>query len=292
MSWLHQGVRLAYRRKRKWFPRYCLSAASPALARLKARILEWLLSEVGEVRGQRMVVDTIDTLQLRRRRYYDRYATALFERILRPNQAAVDAGANVGYFTLLYAQTVGPDGHVYAFEPHPTNYWILQRNIELNGYPNVTAVQAVVADRPGTARLFLSPNNEGDHRAYDPGDGRSSVTVPQVTFDDYLAGRRVDFIKTDLQGFEARALRGALKLLSSAVSLSLYLEWWPQGITEAGDDCSVMYEMLVDCGFRVYDVNQHEECVKPVTLSELVVRYGSAARPIGNILALKGVELP
>lgn len=292
MSWLHQGVRLAYRRKRKWFPRCCLSAASPGLARLRARMLEWLLSEVGQVRGQRMVVDAIDTLQLRRRRYYDRYATALFERILRPNQVAVDAGANVGYFTLLYAQTVGPDGHVYAFEPHPTNYWILQRNIELNGYRNVTAVQAVVADRPGTARLFLSPTNEGDHRAYDPGDGRNSVTVPQVTFDDYLAGRRVDFIKTDLQGFEARALRGALKLLSSAVSLSLYLEWCPQLIAEAGDDCSVMYQMLVDCGFRVYDVNEHEERVKPVTLSELVVLYGSAARLAGNILALKGVELP
>jgi FkbM family methyltransferase len=292
MSWLHQGVRLAYRRKRKWFPRLSLSARSPALAKLRAKMLEWLLSEVGEVRGQRMVVDAIDTLQLRRRRYYDRYATALFERILRPNQVAVDAGANVGYFTLLYAQTVGPGGHVYAFEPHPTNYWILQRNIELNGYRNVTAVQAVVADQPGTARLFLSPNNEGDHRAYDPGDARSSVPVPQVTLDNYLAGRRVDFIKTDLQGYEARALRGALKLLSSAVSLSVYLEWWPQGIKEAGGDCSVIYGMLIDCGFRVFDVNDQDQSVKPATLSELQARYGSQERPVGNILALKGVELP
>src|SRR5690606_2486426 len=57
---------------------------------------------------------------------------ALESRVLRaalaPGDAVLDAGANIGYFTLLAARAVGVTGRVYAFEPEPDNHALLAAN--------------------------------------------------------------------------------------------------------------------------------------------------------------------
>ena len=68
-----------------------------------------------------------------------------------PGTTAIDAGANVGVFTVPLATAVGPDGAVMAFEPFPDNVARLEENIELNGLRNV----AVHACAMGIITLFL-----------------------------------------------------------------------------------------------------------------------------------------
>jgi tRNA G37 N-methylase Trm5 len=75
---------------------------------------------------------------------WERDTVRLFERILRAGDVVVDIGAHVGYFTLIAARSVGPEGRVYAFEPDPENYALLVRNIELNGYQNIMPIQKAV----------------------------------------------------------------------------------------------------------------------------------------------------
>ncbi|MCL6545620.1 MAG: FkbM family methyltransferase [Bryobacteraceae bacterium] len=56
---------------------------------------------------------------------------------VRPGMVCWDVGAHVGFYTLLFAELVGPGGRVFAFEPFPRNVDLLRRHVEMNGYGNV-----------------------------------------------------------------------------------------------------------------------------------------------------------
>src|ERR1035441_6724268 len=71
---------------------------------------------------------------------YEPETKALLGSLIRPGMTVFDIGAHVGHYTLLAARIVGPTGRVYAFEPEPENFALLKRNVELNGYKNVTCV--------------------------------------------------------------------------------------------------------------------------------------------------------
>ena len=60
--------------------------------------------------------------------------TALLGKIISPGMTVVDIGANIGYHTLTAANLVGFNGKVYAFEPEPGNFNLLNKNIHINKY--------------------------------------------------------------------------------------------------------------------------------------------------------------
>ena len=105
---------------------------------------------------------------------------------------------------------MGPQGHVFAFEPDPLNFALLKLNVRQNGYSDVTLVPKAVAARSERRQLFRNLANRGDHRIYASSDGRESVDIETVALDEFFAGdpRPIDFIKMDIQGAEGEALAG------------------------------------------------------------------------------------
>lgn len=75
---------------------------------------------------------------------------------LAPGDNVIDIGANTGLFAILAAQIVGPSGKVFAFEPARGTYARLKRNIELNGFNNITAINAAIGAATGEAELHLA----------------------------------------------------------------------------------------------------------------------------------------
>ena len=65
---------------------------------------------------------------------------------IQPGDTVLDLGANIGYFTLLFAKLVGNNGIVFAFEPEPQNIALLTKNIKINNYKNVTLVPKAVSN--------------------------------------------------------------------------------------------------------------------------------------------------
>lgn len=55
----------------------------------------------------------------------------VFIELVREGMIVVDIGAHMGYYTLLAARAVGDKGKVFAFEPEPSNYALLVKNIRL-----------------------------------------------------------------------------------------------------------------------------------------------------------------
>jgi FkbM family methyltransferase len=230
-----------------------------ALGRRKAAveaILRWRFGDLVEAEDHIVEVDPRDRAvgaRLRRRGVWSAAETALCKRELRPGMTVLDVGANIGYFSLLFARLVGAGGHVFAFEPEPHNFDLLCRNIARNGYTNIRAISKAVARQSGVQRLYKNAGNLGDHRLGHGGAGREWVDVPVVALDDLFdeIGDRVDFIKIDIQGGEPAAIDGAQRLIAASHPLALISELWPGGIRAAGNDPLTYLQTLRRHGFEM-----------------------------------------
>jgi FkbM family methyltransferase len=124
---------------------------------------------------------------------------------IRPDWVILDCGANIGYFTILFARCA-PRGHVYAFEPTST-FDKLMKNLEHHAVRNVTTLRCALGKKSGT--LAEAGNriwgNETEKKAY-----RFS-TIDDFVFDNGLG--RVDCIKIDVGSFDLEVLQGAEKTL-------------------------------------------------------------------------------
>ena len=130
----------------------------------------------------------------------------------------VDAGANVGVYSVLASRLVGRSGSVLAIEMMPSTAAILRRHLGLNRCSNVELVQKALSERADQVCAARVPSGKW---------GQASVVVPHVrddmeecqvqttTLDLVCAGRRhVDLIKMDLEGAELLAMKGATDVLA------------------------------------------------------------------------------
>lgn len=124
----------------------------------------------------------------------------------------VDAGANIGNHTIAFATAFGND--IVAIEPDPVNFALLTANVEANDLGGrVRAVQAGLWDSVARLRVEAhSDQNRGMVSVVEDAEG----DVEAVTLDEIARGRRVSFIKIDVEGAEERVLRGAAGVLASS----------------------------------------------------------------------------
>ena len=80
------------------------------------------------------------------------------DRFIAPGDVVVDAGANLGIYTVGAAKLVSGGGRVLAFEPGRESFFLLERNIKLNLPNHVRCFRAALSERNGMARLFHHAN--------------------------------------------------------------------------------------------------------------------------------------
>ena len=149
---------------------------------------------------------------------------------------AVQAGGNVGVWPKTLAEHFGS---VYTFEPDNANFQCLVRNVTAL---NVTKLQAILGATPGLVKLATTRHNCGAH--FVDGNG----TIPTIRIDD-LGLDACDLIQLDVEGFEAFALRGALKTIEKFKPVIVCEE---KGLGEKfGVGNEEISEMLVKFGYSV-----------------------------------------
>ena len=190
-------------------------------------------------------------------RIWEPAETHFLQSALKPGMTYLDIGANIGYFVSLAASAVGPTGRVVAVEPDPYNFGLLSRTVAKNGWPNVTLLNMAAGPERGTARLFKSGQNLGDHRLYADGDAaaRDAVEVPVGPLDAEFAARQLpppDVVKIDVQGYEELVFRGMRGLLAGDRPMSVLTEFWPAGIENAGGDPRAYLDVFRTGGFECF----------------------------------------
>jgi FkbM family methyltransferase len=132
---------------------------------------------------------------------------------------AIDAGANLGWYSVLLARLSASQARVLAFEPEPANRALLQENLALNGADTVEVVPAALSDHAGTATLHrYAAKNLGRHALRAEGHSGTAIEVPLLTLDEALAQRGLErqpiaVLKADVEGHEPELLRGAAAAL-------------------------------------------------------------------------------
>jgi FkbM family methyltransferase len=170
---------------------------------------------------------------------------AAFRAVLRVGDTALDVGANVGAYAVLFGMWIGETGRVFAFEPAAAAFAGLEAHVALNGLgQRVRAVRAAVSDHVGTAR-FVSEGAQGTNHLLTPGTsapGGATIEVPTTTIDAFCVehGLRPRLIKIDVEGAECAVLRGARRTIAAmpeggAVFVELHPTAWAEMGMTAGD---------------------------------------------------------
>lgn len=214
-------------------------------------------------RGARLEVDLSSAMG--REVYYfgstGSEVAGLLRRVLRSGMTFVDAGANMGEFTVRAAGRVGPLGRVVALEASPATADHLRRNVGLNRLENVRVVEAAVFehDGPQTFHLGRGPDSGSSSLSTPHDHSGESITVEGISL-DALARReaidRVDCIKLDVEGAELPALRGAVGLLGGASPPLVVLEYHPAVSSRAGWSLDDLRCFLEGLDYRLHVVDR------------------------------------
>lgn len=189
----------------------------------------------------------------------------------------VDVGANVGLYTALAAHYVGATGRVVALEPDPVSRLYLEQTIAKN-HPERVVLHAAAATAVAEQRtLFASTANRGDNRLTPHADGDEEIAVRGVPLDDLLAGddlgERHLFLKIDVQGGEGGVIEGGRASLKRAASVTLLMEFWPEGLRRAGTNPVGLLATLEDLGLALHELTG-SAALKPIaSFDEFVARY-------------------
>jgi FkbM family methyltransferase len=194
----------------------------------------------------------------------------LVGRLLAPGDVFVDGGANVGLFTLVAADRVGPEGKVIAFEPGRAVRLRLIENVALNRLLQIEVIPAALSSAAGEAafRVFDIGGAGLNHLAPSDGEDGKLETVALTTLDAALTRHdraRLALIKLDLEGAEYEALRGAAAILREQRP-DLLLEVESSHLRRMGSSVEALGGLLREHGYRFFRIGRDEAgapCLSP-----------------------------
>ena len=191
---------------------------------------------------------------------YEPQETQIARRLLEPGMRVVDVGANWGYFTLVTAHLVGGAGHVLALEPDPGLFPLLSANVARNALPHVTCLNVAAAEASGRASFVAAPADQGNSglARFAAARERSDFECPTAGLDELLARHgmdRIDLVKIDVEGAEARVLRGMTGGLREGRYRFVLLECHPPALHAAGTSAAACIAALLAYGYRGWQID-------------------------------------
>jgi len=166
--------------------------------------------------------------------YWEMAHTEVMAKLVKEGMRVVDLGANLGYFTLIMSERVGPQGRVHAFEPNPHIARLLCNSLEINGFAARTSVHEVaMSDKEGVVDFYIDTARPMNATVY-PKDGHEKVQVPTRRFDDLVELEDCDFIKIDVEGAEEAVWAGMAKRLANPRPVTVILEFTADRYPDAG----------------------------------------------------------
>ncbi|MFK8041539.1 FkbM family methyltransferase [Congregibacter sp.] len=163
---------------------------------------------------------------------YEPQETQLMLQLLRDSQVIFDVGANIGWYSLLFARRF-PGATIHAFEPLPYFSKFLSANVAANALDENVSIHSIgFSNEAKSADIFLDKGNGTNASMRNVADAEAAITVPVevVRLDDWCAEHSLwpDFIKCDVEGAELLVVQGAEKTLAErrpVVFLEILRKW-------------------------------------------------------------------
>jgi FkbM family methyltransferase len=154
----------------------------------------------------------------------------LIQKLVKPGDTFIDAGANIGMHTLAAARAMNGCGRIIVFEPYAPTMRLLERTLWMNGYSSIAELhQIALSNRSGQQRFFLGPVS-GHHSLFQL-EAETNLNVPAVDvrtaiLDDLIAPRsKIDLVKIDVEGAEYDLIAGGSRVISENPNIALIVEF-------------------------------------------------------------------
>jgi FkbM family methyltransferase len=191
---------------------------------------------------------------------------ALLLHLLRPSDLFIDAGANVGVYTILASGAVG--GHTISIEPIPCTYARLAANIRINDIASRVMSYNIGLGRANGTLRFTTDLDTCNHVVTDSNQGGHTIEVPVRPLDEILGGKTPTLIKIDVEGWESEVLTGAQATLQQRSLLGLIIEMNSKGKELNPNEQSVK-DCLTHHGFHPYAYAPFTRQLVPLTSKNL-----------------------
>lgn len=167
---------------------------------------------------------------------------------------AIDVGANIGMIALPLAKAIS--GHLWCFDMSAQNARFLFANLRRNGLDNVTVLPFAAGEELRSDAIRLRRHttlNSMLQRCDDEallGDVQITPTAP-IDLLFAHGGPKIDLMKIDVDGWDLRVLRGAMKLIDRDRPI-LYTEYSPAQMRDSGGSEGEYLSRLLERGYRPY----------------------------------------
>lgn len=144
--------------------------------------------------------------------YYERKEPDLLRTLIGRCDTVIDIGANIGWYSTLLSELVGPTGRVFAFEPSDVALRMLKATAKQ--YQQLTVLADALGAEDCMAELHI-PVEIGNASLRPPSEGCLRQMSRVRTLDSFLAEEKlpaVSFVKCDVEGAELDVLRGAKRV--------------------------------------------------------------------------------
>jgi FkbM family methyltransferase len=182
-----------------------------------------------------------------------------------PGMCVIDVGANIGLNAIYAAHRVGTGGRVLAIEPDPSNFSRIRENIGDCVMPQLHLIEAacgavdnqfifVHQNSVDTSRSFVT--NSALEKDSEKGTKVGTVTVDRLA-DEYSL-ERIDYLKIDVEGFEAEVLLGSLQSLSAKKIGVLHVELDQILLGRCDSSTSKIVDLILSFGYKrcIWDINK------------------------------------
>jgi FkbM family methyltransferase len=197
---------------------------------------------------------------------FERKERAILSKIIQDGDCVIDVGANVGFFTCLFATSVGSAGKVIALDPTPSVYASLRRNVQRNKLDSTVECHNVaLSAKEGRAIMTCFPdgsevyNSLGahvpvDHKVLAEGQLEVSVTTLDAILGNIIGEdeSKVVFVKIDVEGFEQQVITGGVRTLAQARNCALMVELYEPAAKQCGSTTRETIGLLEKCGYAPF----------------------------------------
>ena len=208
---------------------------------------------------------TINGHQLRLPTRYFKYFPSTYEaenfefltNSCKPGAVIIDIGAHIGLFSVIASQITGAAGKVYAFEPAPSTYELLQKTLAINHNESVIETfQKAVGRETGKITFFVSDGQADNGNSlvnYKDDRPLHAIDVEVTSVDAFIKEKkinRLDFIKIDVEGAEYDTLRGAAETLQNLRPVCI-VAIHPEPIKAKGDRLEDIYDFIISRQYKI-----------------------------------------
>jgi len=239
-----------------------------------------------------MFLDPFDSLRLSINETYEEYETSVVKKFIKKGDVVLDVGANIGYYTLIFAKLVGDKGKVFAFEPDPDNFNLLKKNVAINGYKNVILIPKAVSSKSERVRLNIDNENKSGHSIIQTDRNQEYIEIDSICLDDYFVDYdgKVNFVKMDIEGFEGEAIRGMTSILRNSDKIGIMMEFFPYLIEKFGKNPKEYISLFDDKNWKIHLLNRRKKTLTPIDMNELLKKHVVENKVHFNLFCLKGIN--